>query len=164
MREKVLMVAAGLTALSALATEVRSEEIWVWTGLTVIEAHAKGNSNVLDLGVKGDSPGDMTAWHVPVLDRAKKAIGTSNGFCVRTVPGKLSECRRTLTMSDGTITLASAEAEKGISPASVTGGTNAYLGVSGEAAIARNADGTCTIVMKLKKKKEQRGGKTTGRK
>ena len=56
-------------------------------------------------------------------------------------------------MYDGTITLASTEAEKGTSPASVTGGTGAFIGATGEAAVTHNADGTYTVVMKLKKKK-----------
>lgn len=151
MRGTMVMAAAGILALAAFATEVRSEENWMT--LTVIEEPAKGKTTVIDLGVKGDSPGDITAWHEPIMDTAKKTIGTSNGFCIRTVAGKISECQWTLTTRDGTISLASSEAAKGTSPATVTGGTGAYIGASGEAAVTHNADGTYTVAMKLKKKK-----------
>ncbi|MRR33537.1 hypothetical protein EG829_02415 [bacterium] len=147
----MVTVVAGILALAAFATEARSEE--AWTTLTVVEEPAKGKTTVVDLGVKGDSPGDMTVWHEPIMDMAKKTIGTSNGFCVCTVAGKISECQWTLTTHDGTISLASSEAEKGTSPASITGGTGVYIGASGEAAVTHNADGTYTVVMKLKKKK-----------
>lgn len=151
MRGMMVTVVAGILALAAFATEARSEE--AWTTLTVVEEPAKGKTTVVDLGVKGDSPGDMTVWHEPVMDKAQKTIGTSNGFCIRTVAGKLSQCQWTLTLREGSISLASSESQSGTSPASIIGGTGLYIGASGEAAVTRNADGTFTVVMKLKKNK-----------
>ncbi len=150
MGKMMVMVVAGMLALVAFAAEVRSED--AWTTLTVIEDAAKGKTTVVDLGAKGDSAGDITAWHEPIVDKAKKNIGTSNGFCIRTVAGQISECQWTLTMHDGSITLASSEMEKRTSQAAVTGGTGVYMGVTGEAAVTHNADGTYTVIMKLKKK------------
>lgn len=151
MRGTMVLVVVGILSLAVLASEVRSEENW--TVLTVIEDTAKGKTTVVDLGVKGSSPGDITAWHEPLMDTAKKTIGTSNGFCIRTVSAKVSECQWTLTMHDGRITLAGTETDKGTSPVTVTGGTGAYAGVSGEAASTHNADGTYTIILKIKKQK-----------
>lgn len=148
MREKAILVVAGFLVLAAFAGEAHSRD--AWTTLTVIEETAKGTVTVVDLGAKGDSPGDITVWHEPVVDRAKKALGTSNGFCIRTIAGQFSECQWTLTLHDGTITLASTEAAKGTSPATITGGTGAYAGVTGEAASTLNADGSYTIVLKLR--------------
>jgi hypothetical protein len=151
MRTMMVMGAAGIFVFAAFAAKVCAEENW--TTLTVIEEVGKGKTTVVDLGGKGDSQGDITAWHEPLVDRAKKNIGTSSGFCIRMVPGQLSECQWTLTLREGTITLAGSEAEKGTSRVSVTGGTGVYAGVSGEAAVTHNADGTYTEILKLKKKK-----------
>jgi hypothetical protein len=151
MRGAMVMGIVGILALAALVTEVRSED--TWTKLTVIEDAAKGETAVVDLGQKGDSPGDITTWHEPLMDTAKKNIGTSNGFCIRTVSGQVSQCQWTLTMPEGTITLASTELEKGTSPATIAGGTGAYCGVTGEADVTHNTDGTYTINLKMKKKK-----------
>lgn len=151
MRGIMVLVVAGILALASYAPEARAE--WGWLSLTVVEVPAKGKTTVVDLGAKGSSPGDITTWNEPIMDKSQKTIGTSDGFCIRTVAGKLSQCQWTLTMREGTITLASSEAEKGTSPASITGGTGVYIGASGEAAVTHNADGTYTIAMKLKKKK-----------
>lgn len=147
----MIVVVAGILALAAFGTDARSEDIW--KTLTLIQDAPNGKVSVADLGAKGDSPGDITIWNEPLLDKSKKKIGTSSGFCIRTVPGKVSECRYTLTMSDGSITLAGRELEKETSRVSVTGGTGAYAGVSGEDAVTPNADGTFTDVLKLRKAK-----------
>ena len=152
MRGMIAMVIVGVLALAAFAIEARAD--WGWLSLTVVEVPAKGKTTVVDLGAKGDSPGDITAWNEPILDKTQKTIGTSNGFCIRTVAGKLSQCQWTLTMREGTISLASSESERGTSPVSIIGGTGAYIGASGEAAVTHNADGTYTVVMKLKMKKK----------
>lgn len=151
MRGMMAMVVVGVLALAAFATEARADGGWL--SLTVVEVPAKGKTTVVDLGTKGDSPGDITTWNEPILDKAQKSIGTSNGFCIRTVAGKLSQCQWTLTMREGTISLASSESQSGTSPASVIGGTGLYLGASGEASVTRNANGTFTVVLKLKMKK-----------
>jgi hypothetical protein len=151
MRSSLVMVVAGILALAAFGTEARSEE--AWKTLTVIQDAPKGKVSVVDVGVKGDSPGDITTWDEPLLDKAKKKIGTSNGFCIRTIPGQFSECQYTLTMSDGSITIVGREAEKGTSRVAVIGGTGAYAGVIGEDALTRNADGTFSDVLKLRKAK-----------
>jgi hypothetical protein len=151
MRTMMFLAVVGIFAFAAFAVKVCAEESW--TTLTVIEEVGKGKTTVVDLGGKGDSQGDITVWHEPLVDRVKKNIGTSSGFCIRTVSGQLSECQWTLTLREGTITMAGSEAEKGTSRVSVTGGTGVYAGVSGEAAVTHNADGTYTEILKLKKKK-----------
>ena len=151
MRLSMIMVVAGILALAVFGSEARTEE--AWKTITVIQDAPNGKVSVTDLGVKGDSPGDITTWNEQLLDTAKKKIGTSSGFCIRTVPGQVSECQYTLTMHDGSITVAGREAEKEVSRVSVIGGTGAYAGVSGEDAVTHNADGTFTDVLTLRKTK-----------
>jgi hypothetical protein len=151
MRTPMIMVVAGMLALAAFGTEARSEE--AWKTLTVIQDATKGTVSVIDLGEKGNSPGDITTWNEPLLDEAKKQIGTSSGFCIRTVAGQVSECQYTLTMPDGAVMVAGRETDTGTSRVAVIGGTGAYAGVIGEDAVTHNADGTFTDVLKLKKTK-----------
>lgn len=150
MNLKRIAAGAGFLTVAVCAGSVHAET--AWKQMTVIEESSKGVVTVLDLGKKGDSAGDLTVWNEPVVNESGKKIGTSNGFCIRTSPGKLSECRWTLSLVDGTISLANTEASTGTSPAAIVGGTGAYVGVIGEAAVTPDAkNNSWTIRMKLKK-------------
>ncbi|KFE58521.1 hypothetical protein DB31_6242 [Hyalangium minutum] len=91
----------------------------------------------------------MFVFDQPLLNEAGQNIGSNSGFCVRTLPGQFSECQWTLTMSDGSITVAGREAETGPSQIPVIGGTGAYLGVSGVLVTTPNGDRTFTQVLTL---------------
>lgn len=119
-----------------------------WTLKTVADARS-GIASPVDLGTQGDSPGDMFVFDQPLLNEAGQNIGSNSGFCVRTLPGQFSQCQWTLTMSDGTITVAGREAESGPSDIPVIGGTGAYLGVSGVLVTTPNGDRTFTQVLTL---------------
>lgn len=119
-----------------------------WTLKTIADARS-GIASPVDLGAPGDSPGDMFVFDQPLMNEAGQNIGTNSGFCVRTLPGQFSECQWTLTMSDGSITVAGREAETGPSQIPVIGGTGAYLGVSGVLVTTPNGDRTFTQVLTL---------------
>ncbi|PTL81885.1 hypothetical protein DAT35_22985 [Vitiosangium sp. GDMCC 1.1324] len=131
-------------------SEAKAEESWT---LTTIADARSGIASPVDLGAPGDSPGDMFVFDQPLLDEAKQTIGSNSGYCVRTLPGQFSECQWTLTMADGTITVAGREAENGTSYIPVIGGTGTYLGVSGVLATTPNGDRTFTQVLTLLKAK-----------
>jgi allene oxide cyclase len=99
---------------------------------------------VLDLGAKGDSAGDVLTFANEVYDAAnKKKVGTTNGYCIRTVPGKAWECFWTLTLSEGQITTAGPFFDGADSILAVTGGTGDYANVGGEMKLhARDAKGS----------------------
>jgi hypothetical protein len=123
-----------------------------WTLTTIADARS-GIASPVDVGPTGDSPGDMFVFDQPLLNEALQNIGTNSGFCVRTLPGEFSECQWTLTMTDGSITVAGREAEKGTSQIPVIGGTGAYLGVTGVLATTPNGDRTFTQVLTLMRAK-----------
>lgn len=149
MKTTWIATVAGVLALTGGTTMAHSET--VWKQMTVKEQGQLGKTTVIDLGKKGTSAGDLTVWNEPVVDEAEKPIGTSNGFCIVTLPGKLSECRWTLSLHDGTISLAGTEMQKGTSPVAVVGGTGTYAGITGEAAVTPQTDGTWIIQMRFKK-------------
>jgi hypothetical protein len=120
--------------------------------LTTIADARSGVASPVDLGAPGDSPGDMFVFDQPLLNEARQPIGSNSGYCVRTLPGQFSECKWTLTMTDGTITVAGREAETGTSFIPIIGGTGAYLGVSGVLATTPNGDRTFTQVLTLLKR------------
>jgi allene oxide cyclase len=99
---------------------------------------------VLDLGAKGDSAGDVLTFANDVYDQTNKTkVGTDNGWCIRTVPGKAWECFWTLTLSDGQITTQGPFLDSGDSVMAVTGGTGEYSNVGGEMKLhSRDAKGS----------------------
>ena len=120
--------------------------------LTTIADARSGIATPVDLGEPGDSPGDMFVFDQPLLNEARQNIGSNSGYCVRTLPGQFSQCQWTLTLADGTITVAGREAEQGTSLVPIIGGTGAYLGVSGVLSTTPNGDRTFTQVLTLLKR------------
>ncbi|HEX8701493.1 MAG TPA: hypothetical protein VF815_21880 [Myxococcaceae bacterium] len=151
MRQAILM--AVLTAASAAqmlsCSNAHAEEP---NTLTTIADARSGIASPVDLGAPGDSPGDMFVFDQPLFNEARQNIGSNSGYCVRTLPGQFSECQWTLTLTDGTITVAGREAETGTSFIPIIGGTGAYLGVSGVLATTPNGDRTFTQVLTLLKR------------
>jgi hypothetical protein len=99
---------------------------------------------VTDTGEEGDTVGDLLTFANAVFDEAnEEEIGSDNGWCIRTAVGKAWECFWTLTLADGQITVAGPFLDSGDSVLTVTGGTGAYAGMSGEMTLhARNPEGS----------------------
>jgi hypothetical protein len=131
---KATLLAVGLlfAGASAMAGEV----------ISVVE-RAETDA-VTDTGAKGDSVGDVLTFANPVFDKANKAkIGTDQGFCVRTVAGKVWECMWTLSLKDGEITIAGPFLDAGDSVLAITGGTGRYAAARGQMKLhSRNEKGT----------------------
>jgi allene oxide cyclase len=98
----------------------------------------------LDLGAKGDSPGDLLTFANPVFDAANKTqLGTDQGYCVRVVTGKSWECFWTLLLKEGEITIEGPFYDDKDSVMAVTGGTGKYAGAKGSLSLhARDAKGS----------------------
>ena len=87
----------------------------------------------LDLGVKGDSVGDLLTFANPVYDAANKTqVGSDQGYCVRVIAGKSWECFWTLRLKEGQITIEGPFYDAGDSVMAVTGGTGKYAGAKGD--------------------------------
>ena len=99
---------------------------------------------VLDTGDKGDSAGDILTFTNDIYDEANKVkVGSDNGYCMRTVPGKAWECSWTLTLADGQIMNEGTFTDGKDSVFAVTGGTGKYLKARGEMQFhARNKEAT----------------------
>jgi len=112
------------------------------TELKLVE-HATSDT-VTDLGEKNDSAGDVLTFANEIYDAAnKKQVGSDNGWCIRTVPGKAWECFWTLSLDGGQITVEGPFLDAGDSMLAVTGGTGKYAGVRGDMALhARDAKGS----------------------
>jgi allene oxide cyclase len=101
------------------------------TTLVVIE-HATSDTTI-DLGEDGDSIGDLLAFANEVFDETDtQQVGTDQGSCVRVIPGEAYECAWTLTLDDGQIMVQGPFLDGSTSTLAITGGTGAYLGVSGQ--------------------------------
>jgi hypothetical protein len=149
MRKVMWMVVFTVPMMGCVTGQ--AEESWTFT--TIADARS-GIAKPVDLGEPGDSPGDMFVFDQPLLNEARETIGNNSGFCIRTLPGQFNECQWTLTMADGTITVAGREADTGTSQIPVVGGSGAYLGVTGVLATTPNGDRTFTQVLTLLKPKQ----------
>ena len=149
MRKVILMAVFALPVLGCVTGQ--AEESWMFT--TIADARS-GIAKGVDMGELGDSPGDMFVFDQPLLNEAREPIGNNSGFCIRTLPGQFNECQWTLTMADGTITVAGREADNGTSLIPIVGGSGAYLGATGVLATTPNGDRTFTQVLTMLKPKQ----------
>lgn len=99
---------------------------------------------VLDLGASGDSAGDVLTFANELYDEKNaKLVGSDNGWCIRTVPGKAWECTWVATLADGQITVEGPFLDAGDSVLAITGGTGIYAKARGEMKLhARDAKGS----------------------
>ncbi|MFM9105720.1 MAG: allene oxide cyclase family protein [Chloroflexota bacterium] len=107
--------------------------------IVVIE-HASSDV-VIDNGDEGDSLGDTLVFANDIYDQDDaNAIGSDQGSCVRVKPASkkdaldgLWECTWTVSLADGNLTVQGKSVDDGGSTTlTVTGGTGAYDGASGE--------------------------------
>ena len=133
---RMSMIAAGFSATLAALPASAGER------LQVVERAL--SDTTLDLGAKGDSPGDLLTFANPIFDAANKAqLGSNQGYCVRIVAGKSWECFWTLILKGGQITVEGPFLDAGDSLMVVTGGTGKYAGAQGVMKLhARDAKGS----------------------
>ena len=147
----VAVIATTYTAAWAQNTTKAGSEVlphYTTTLVTIADARS-GIAQWVDLGEPGDSPGDIFVFDQPLLNSNHEPIGKNSGFCIRTLPGKFSECQWTLTLADGTITVAGRESEAGASMIPVIGGSGRYLLVRGVMTTTPNLDKTYTQILTL---------------
>ncbi len=141
MRGTFMILAGGLALLlgvGILCPQAASADVVI----QLVE-HATTDT-VTDTGKKGDTAGDILTFANDIYDAANKTkLGTDNGWCIRTVPGKAWECFWTLTLEEGQITVEGPFLDSGDSVLAITGGTGTYAGARGEMALhARDAKGS----------------------
>jgi len=134
MRATLSVFAAASVLMAAQAISAES--------LALVERAT--SDQTIDLGDKGDSPGDLLVFANPIYDAKNVTqLGTDQGYCVRVVKGKSWECFWTLTLKDGQITSEGPFFDTGDSTMAVTGGTGKYAGAKGKLSLhARDAKAT----------------------
>src|SRR5882724_3244922 len=133
---KAIQIATGVLAMLSAVPTFAAEKI------QLVE-HADTDAT-LDLGVKGDSVGDLLTFANPVYDATNKTqLGSDQGYCVRVIAGKSWECFWTLRLKDGQITIEGPFYDAGDSVMAVTGGTGKYIGAKGSMKLhSRDAKGS----------------------
>jgi allene oxide cyclase len=88
---------------------------------------------VTDTGASGD----ILTFANEVYDADdKNKIGTDQGICFRTVPGKAWECFWTPSLDKGQLTVEGPFYDSGDSVLAITGGTGEFAGALGEMALS----------------------------
>jgi allene oxide cyclase len=125
----VLLMAGAFAAGRMVPAPAAAQET-----IAVIE-HASSDT-VTDLGDEGDSMGDTLSFSNELYDSDDaNVVGTINGSCVRTSPGKMWECSFTNVLEGGTISAQGPFMDTGEGTFAITGGTGEYSGASGELVI-----------------------------
>ena len=100
---------------------------------TLIVVERATTDTVIDLGEEGDSIGDLLGFGNAVYDENNEnEVGTSQGSCVRTVPGESWECMYTVILDEGQLTVEGPFYDAGPSDLAITGGTGAYSTARGQ--------------------------------
>ena len=121
----IAMVVAASGAASGSGGHGRGHEQGKGKTIRVVERATTDTS--VDLGATGDSIGDLLAFGNELFDRGnQRKVGTDQGSCVRTVPGKAYECTWTNRLAKGQITVQGPFLDAGDSVLAITGGTGAY--------------------------------------
>ena len=124
-----------LVPMATIGLIVASSTAFAAQELKMVE-HATTDA-VTDTGASGDSAGDILTFANEVFDADdKNKIGTDQGHCIRTVPGKTWECFWTLTLDKGQITVEGPFNDTGDSLFAITGGTGDFAGAKGEMALS----------------------------
>ena len=98
----------------------------------IVTEHATTDA-VTDTGASGDSAGDILTFANEVFDAEdRNRVGSDQGMCVRTVPGKAWECFWTLSLASGQITVEGPFYDTGDSVLAITGGTGAFGNAQGD--------------------------------
>ena len=98
----------------------------------IVTEHATTDA-VTDTGASGDSAGDILTFANEVFDSEdRNRVGSDQGMCVRTVPGKAWECFWTLSLASGQITVEGPFYDTGDSVLAITGGTGAFVNAQGD--------------------------------
>jgi allene oxide cyclase len=102
------------------------------------------NEHVIDVAPVGDSLGDQLVFVNPMFDAAnQKEVGTSNGFCVRTVVGKTWHCNWMIHLARGQLAVSGTYPDEGDCEFAVVGGIGRYAGARGVIKVhARDAEHT----------------------
>ena len=92
---------------------------------------------VTDTGASGDSAGDILTFSNEVYDADdKNKVGSDQGICFRTVPGKAWECSWTLNLEKCQLTVEGPFYDSADSVLAITGGTGEFAGALGEMALS----------------------------
>ncbi len=128
---RILLLAGSFAAVIVLAaTALAAGAAGMSKTIRVVE-HATTDA-VTDTGKKGDSAGDLVTFANALYNAANTtSVGSDDGWCIRTVVGKSSECAWTNTLAGGQIMVAGRFLDAGPSKLAIVGGTGMYAGARG---------------------------------
>jgi allene oxide cyclase len=142
------LFAVGIVAVLVVAVTASagSKEEWGhhWGSKTITVIERATTDVTTDTGALGDSVGDVLTFANEEFDETDtEFVGTNQGYCIRVVVGKSSECNWTNFLPGGSITVEGPFKDKEDTVLAITGGTGRYRKARGEMKlIAVGTDGT----------------------
>jgi allene oxide cyclase len=143
----VTAVAASALTAAAVAAGSGSGGLTAPTRVHVVERPA--TDQVIDIGAKGDSPGDQLPFNNPIFNWSNtRRVGVDQGNCVRasTVNGRW-ECMWTTFLPRGQVTVEGPFLDaKATTQLAITGGTGDYSNARGWMTLHLRSDGNFDFV------------------
>jgi allene oxide cyclase len=143
----VTAVAASALTAAAVAAGSGSGGLTAPTRVHVVERPA--TDQVIDIGAKGDSPGDQLPFNNPIFNWSNtRRVGVDQGNCVRasTVNGRW-ECMWTTFLPRGQVTVEGPFLDaKATTQLAITGGTGEYSNARGWMTLHLRSDGNFDFV------------------
>jgi allene oxide cyclase len=150
-RTLVLMAvtAVAACALTAAAVALGSGSSGLTAPATVHVVEHPVTDQVIDIGAKGDSPGDQLPFNNPIFNGANtRRVGIDQGNCVRasTVHGRW-ECMWTTFLPRGQVTVEGPFLDaRATTQLAITGGTGKYSNARGWMTLHLRSDGNFDFV------------------
>ena len=117
--------------------------------ITIADATV-GSKQYIPATAPTPSLGAMFVFDQPLKNEdMTEVLGTNSGFCIATKPGVYSQCQWTLTLQEGTITVAGQEYETGTSVIPIIGTTGIYAKYKGELRTTPNPNFAGTYIQIL---------------
>jgi allene oxide cyclase len=129
----MLAICRGLIVSGLLVVALALETAPPAAAASLIVIERATTDTVTRVGPKNDNVGDILTFANEIYDQDnKKLLGHDNGWCVRMVVGESWQCRWTLILDKGQITVTGPYYDNKQSVLSVTGGTGDYNSVQGQ--------------------------------
>ena len=127
------MIFRGMLAASLVTGALGVQGAPPAAAASLIVVERATTDHVTKVGPKDDNVGDILTFANEVYDQEdKKLLGHDNGWCVRVVVGEAWQCRWTLILDRGQITVQGPYYDKKDSVLAVTGGTGDYSSAQGQ--------------------------------
>jgi hypothetical protein len=152
MRKMLVLLAVAVVGAVAATSAIAGGSSGLTAPRVIHVVERPVSDQVIDIGAKGDSPGDQLPFANPIYDASNShRVGSDQGNCVRAsaTQGRW-ECMWTTFLGGGQITVEGPFLDSKVNDVlAITGGTGAFRNARGQMVLHVRADGNFDFVFAL---------------